>query len=57
MKKIDSSIKDIVLYRSRYLKYIVNLTIKAFLFSKDSKAFKAIIKLVNDSTLIDSLIM
>ena len=57
MKEIDSSIKDIALYRSCYLKYIINLTTKAFLFSKNSKAFKAITKLVDNLTLIDSLII
>ena len=57
MKKIDSSIKDITLYRSRYFKYIINLAIKAFLFSKDSKVFKAIAKLINNLTLMDFLIM
>ena len=57
IKEIDSSIKNIALYRSHYLRYIINLATKAFLFSKDSKAFKAITKLVNDSTLIDFPIM
>ena len=57
MKEIDSSIKDIVLYKSYYLRYIINLTIKAFLFSKNSKAFKAITKLINNLISINSLIM
>ena len=57
IKEIDSSIKNIALYRSRCLRYIINLAIKAFLFSKDSKVFKAIAELVDDSTLIDSLII
>ena len=57
MKEIDSSIKNIALYRSCYLGYIINLAAKAFLFGKDSEAFEAIAKLVNDSTLMDSPIM
>ena len=57
IKEIDSSIKNIAPYRSYYLEYIINLAAKAFLFGKDSKAFKAIAELVNNSTLIDSLIM
>ena len=57
IKEIDSSIKDIAPYRSHYLEYIINLATKAFLFGKDSKAFEAIAELVNDLTLMDSLIM
>ena len=57
MKEIDPSIKDIAPYRSHCLRHIINLALKAFLFSKDSKAFEAIAELVDDSTLMDSLIV
>ena len=57
MKEIDSSIKDIALYKSHYLRYIINLAIKAFLFSKNSKAFKAITKLIDNLTSMNSLII
>ena len=57
MKEIDPSVKDISPYRSRCLRYIINLAAKAFLFSNDVEAFEAIAELVDDSTLMDSLVM
>ena len=40
--------------RGRYIGYIINLTVKAFLFSQDTEAFKSKAKGVNELTLCDS---
>ena len=57
MKEIDPRVKDITPYRSRCLGHIINLATKVFLFSKESEAFEAIAKLVDDSTPMDSVTM
>jgi hypothetical protein len=42
--RLDLNITD---YRSRYLSHIINLAVKAFLFSKETSAFKEAVNLVN----------
>jgi len=51
---IRPDIKDTDLHRARCLGYIINLAVKAFLFSKDVKAFKQVVNSVDNTMSMDS---
>ena len=55
LKVLRPDIKDYALRRGRYLRYIINLAMKAFIFRKVSNLFKADILLYNDLLKIEKI--
>lgn len=54
LSTLQPDVKDFNSRRGRCIGHIINLVVKAFLFSQNTEAFKNIVKGVNESTPLDS---